>query len=291
MRYQGTIIRPPSEAYSYILQITYGCSYNRCTFCGTYLEKPFGTRKVDEVLEDIQMASQLAPDTRRVFLADGDALVLSKEKLESILDALQATFPALERVGSYATAQNVLNKSDAELADLQEKGLKLIYIGLESGSAEVLSKIDKGVTPDEMVAAVHKLKKAGMQVSIIAILGIGGSELSEKHTRDTGRIVGRMDPDYFSMLTLMLVPGTPLHQDWKQGSFVLLRPEEMLLELRQVIQNLEGLTECVFRTNHASNYVPLKGTLPGDKEKLLRILDGALKQGKDALRPEAWRGL
>ncbi len=291
MRYHGAVIRPPSEANSYILQITYGCSYNRCTFCGTYLGKPFQTRSVDEVMEDIQMAAQVSPHTRRVFLADGDALVLSTSRLLNILEQLEGVFPNLERVGSYATAQNILKKSDSDLEKIRGQGLKIIYLGLESGSPEVLVKIDKGVTADEMIQAVHKAKKAGFLVSIIGILGIGGAELSETHTTETGRVVSQMDPDYFSMLTLMLVPGTRLHQDWKAGSFYLLQPEEMLLELHRVIENLEGITKCVFRTNHASNYLPLRGTLPDDKAHLLNTLNAALKQGKDAFRPEAWRGL
>ena len=291
MRYHGTVIRPPSEADSYILQVTYGCSNNQCTFCGTYLDKPFQARKVDGVLEDIQLSAQLIPGARRVFLADGDALVLSTRRLLQILDELMENFPHLERVGSYATAQNILNKSDSDLATLRDKGLKILYLGLESGSDEVLTKVNKGVSAGEMIQAVHKAKKAGMLVSIIGILGLGGPELSAQHAEETGRVVSQMDPDYFSMLTLMLMPGTRLHQDWSEGKFILLQPEEMLLELRQVIANTEGLTNCVFRTNHASNYLPLRGTLDEDKVRLLETLDIALKRGKEALRPESWRGL
>jgi radical SAM superfamily enzyme YgiQ (UPF0313 family) len=291
MRYHGTVIRPPSEADSYILQVTYGCSNNHCTFCGTYLDKPFQTRKVDDVLEDIQLSTQIIPGARRVFLADGDALVLNTRRLSTILDELGKAFPHLERVGCYATAQNILGKSDSDLITLQDKGLKILYLGLESGSDEVLAKVNKGVTADEMIRAVHKAKKAGMLVSIIGILGLGEPELSEQHAEATGRVVSRMGPDYFSMLTLMLVPGTQLHQDWSKGKFVLLGPEEMLLELRQVLANVEGLTNCVFRTNHASNYLPLRGTLDEDKDRLLETLDCALKGGKDVLRPESWRGL
>ena len=291
MRYHGTVIRPPSEAASYILQVTYGCSHNRCTFCGTYLDKPFQTRDIEEVLDDVRLAAQVLPGIRRVFLADGDALVLSTRRLVKILDMLGAMFPHLERVGTYATAQNILSKSDADLAKLREAGLGILYLGLESGSTPVLNNIDKGVTPDEMIQAVQKAKNAGLLMSIIGILGIGGAKQSEQHARDTGRVVSQMDPDYFSMLTLMLVPGTPLYQDWKAGIFELLRPEEMLLELRQVIINLDGLTRCVFRTNHASNYLPLRGTLPEDKGRLLETLDVALKHGRDVLKPEAWRGL
>ncbi|MCP4525461.1 MAG: radical SAM protein [Aestuariibacter sp.] len=291
MRYHGTVIRPPSEAHSYILQVTYGCSHNRCTFCGTYLGKPFRVRPADEVLEDVELARQVIPHTRRVFLADGDALVLSTRKLVTILDALAAAFPHLERVGMYANARDLLRKSEADLALLRRKGLGIVYVGLESGSDEVLRRVCKGATAADMVQAAHKARDAGMRVSVIGLLGIGGPELSAAHAEVTGQVVSAMDPDYFSMLTLMLVPGTELHRQWEAGAFQLMEPGDMLSELRQVIAHLDGLSRCVFRTNHASNYVPLKGTLPQDKGRLLATLDDALARGRSALRPEAWRAL
>ncbi|MBC8504124.1 MAG: B12-binding domain-containing radical SAM protein [Chloroflexi bacterium] len=291
MRYHGMVIRPPSEANSYILQVTYGCSHNHCTFCGTYLDKPFQARKTSEVLEDIQTAQTTIPGVRRVFLADGDALVLSTRRLEQILDALRVGFPKLERVGMYAAAQNLLAKSVDELAQLHQKGLGIVYLGLESGSDEVLARVEKGVGSAEMIAAIRKAKQAGLLVSVIGILGIGGMEFSEEHAQQTGRVVNVMNPDYFSMLTLMLVPGTPLYNQWQAGSFLLPNPSAMLMELHRVISQLDDLTQCVFRTNHASNYLPLRGTLSQDKEHLLSVLDAALAQGETALRPEAWRGL
>jgi radical SAM superfamily enzyme YgiQ (UPF0313 family) len=291
MRYHGTVIRPPSEADSYILQVTYGCSHNCCTFCGTYLDKPFRPRETSQVLEDIELASRIIPDTRRVFLADGDALVLSTERLIRILDALGSAFPNLERVGMYANAQNILRKSASDLETLRQKGLGILYLGLESGSDEVLARIKKGATAAEMIEAIRKAKQAGLLESVIGILGLAGPQGSAQHAKLTGQVVSRMDPDYFSMLTLMLVPGTPLHRHWQAGEFQLLEADEMLIELRQMIENLDGLTRCVFRTNHASNYLPLRGTLPEDKARLLATLDNALARGKQALRPEAWRGL
>ncbi|MBT3391477.1 MAG: radical SAM protein [Chloroflexi bacterium] len=216
---------------------------------------------------------------------------MSNRRLTQILAALQAALPKLERVGAYANAKNLLGKSQAELEILVQQGLGIVYLGLESGNDEILSRIDKGATAAEMVSAVRKAKRAGLLVSIIGILGIGGPELSEHHAEQTGQIVSQMDPDYFSMLTLMLVPGTKLHSQWQSGEFQLLEPEEMLAELRQVIGHTDGLTQCVFRTNHASNYLPLKGTLPQDKKRLLQTLDASLAQGKGALRPESWRGL
>ncbi len=291
MRYHGMVIRPPSEAKSYILQITYGCSHNRCTFCGTYLDKPFRPRDVDEVFEDIAFAGQMRPNTRRVFLADGDALVLKTDRLLRILDSVQKTFPKLERVGIYANARDILRKTPAELKTLHERGLGIFYIGLESGDDEILTKIEKGATSEEMIEAAQKTKDAGILLSVIAILGIGGPKLSERHATATGRVVSAMSPDYFSMLTLMLVPGTKLHAQWEAGEFELLSPEAMLAELRQVIEKLDVAENCIFRTNHASNYLPLKGTLPQDKERLLTMLNTALTRGRDALRPEGWRAL
>ena len=291
MRYHGTVIRPPSEARSYILQVTYGCSHNRCTFCGTYLDKPFRPREISQVQNDIELAGSSHSYTRRVFLADGDALVLSTNRLNYILDTLRGAFPDLERVGIYANAQNLLQKSLGDLETLREKGLGIVYLGLESGSDEVLTHIDKGVTAAEMIKAACKAKQAGLLVSIIGILGIADLGGSLQHAQMTGQVVSQMDPDYFSMLTLMLVPGTQLHQQWKLGAFQLLEAEQMLAELRHVIENLDGLTCCVFRTNHASNYLPLRGTLPRDKAHLLATLDAAMAQGRDIFRPESWRGL
>jgi radical SAM superfamily enzyme YgiQ (UPF0313 family) len=290
MRYYGTVIRPPSEARSTIIQVTYGCSHNQCTFCGTYQDKAFRVRPAEEVMEDIALAQRQLPHTRRVFLADGDALVLSTRRLITILDALASAFPRLERVGTYANAQDVLRKDPVELEQLREKGLGIVYLGLESGSDEVLRRVRKGATAAEMVEAVQRIKAAGMLTSVIGILGLGGPEGSAAHAEATGQAVSAMDPHYLAMLTLMLVPGTELHRQWEAGEFELMTPEAMLVELRHVIEHLHGLTRCIFRTNHASNYLPLAGTLPQGKDRLLATLDTALK-GKASLRPESWRAL
>lgn len=291
MRYHGTVVRPPSEAQSYILQVTYGCSHNRCAFCGTYSDKPFRARPVEEVLEDVAMAGKRLPDTRRVFLADGNALVLGAERLHEVLDALASAFPHLRRVGIYANARDILAKSDGELASLREKKLEIIYLGLESGSDEVLRRVSKDSTAAEMIEGVGKAKRAGIRVSVIALLGLGGADLSKKHAQETGRVVSTMDPHYLSMLTLMLAPGTELHRQQQSGTFKLLAPEFLLTELREVVVHLNGLSRCIFRTNHASNYVPLAGTLSRDKAKLLAALDEAMDRGPDGFRPEYWRAL
>jgi radical SAM superfamily enzyme YgiQ (UPF0313 family) len=291
MRYYGAVIRPPSEAESYLLQLTLGCSHGRCSFCGTYLDKPFRTRSIQEVLEDIAEAGEEIPDARRAFLCDGNALVLSTRRLVESLDALGSAFPLLRRVSTYANARDLLNKSDDDLALLRQKKLDIIYLGLESGSDEVLRRIDKGATATEMVEAVHKARRAGMRVSVIALLGIGGAELSAQHAEQTARVVSAMDPQYLSLLTLMLVPGTELYRQWKSGDFQAMQPEDLLVELRQILVHLDGLSRCIFRTNHASNYLPLAGTLSRDKEQLLRVLDHAVSQGRSSLRPEKWRAL
>lgn len=291
MRYSGTVIRPPSEADSYILQVTYGCSHNRCTFCGTYPDKPFQVRLFDEVREDIALARRVLPATRRVFLADGNAMVLSASRLIPILDALAAAFPDLQRVSIYANARDLLQKSRDDLRRLRERGLRLVYLGLESGHDEVLRRINKGSTAAEMIEAVRHAQAEELRVSVIGLLGIGGTELSAEHAEATGRVVSAMDPRYLSMLTLMLVPGTPLHQQWREGAFQPLEPEALLSELRQVISHLDGLAGCIFRTNHASNYLPLAGTLPKDKPRLLATLDAAIRGGRSGLRPESWRAL
>lgn len=291
MRYHGMVIRPPSEAESYILQVTYGCSHNGCAFCGTYTHQRFQVRPYGEVLEDIALAQAEIPDTRRVFLADGNALVLSADHLTAILDALADAFPLLRRVSIYANARDILNKADSELAAFRQRRLEIVYLGLESGSDEVLRRVGKGATAAEMIQAVHRLRRAGIRASVIALLGLGGKELSADHALQTGRTVAAMDPEYFSVLTLMLVPGTELDRQWQAGSFELPEPLELLAELRQVIAQLNGLSRCVFRTNHASNYLPLAGTLSRDKARLLATIDEALARGRSALRPESWRGL
>ena len=291
MRYYGNVVRPPSEAGSYILQVTYGCSHNDCIFCCTYLDKPFQVRPAAEVMEDIKMAGEYMPDTRRVFLADGNALVLSNKRLIPILHALAQAFPHLERVGIYGNAHDILRKSDAELKELLERKLSIIYLGMESGNDEVLRRAKKGVTALEMIDGVRKAQAAGLTVSVIAILGLGGVEMWREHAVDTGRVVGAMDPAYFSLLTLMVVPGTELHRLVSAGEFVVPEPLEMLREVRVTIEHIEGVSNCVFRTNHASNYLPLAGTLPEDKERLLQFIDRALAEGKSVLRPEYLRAL
>ncbi|MFA5031852.1 MAG: radical SAM protein [bacterium] len=291
MKYKGMVIRPPSEADSFILQVTYGCSHNKCSFCPTYLDKPFQVREMDGILKDIKEAEKDISYTRRVFLADGNAMVLSNEKLVPILDALNSGFPTLQRIGTYANADDILRKTNKELEDLVQKKLSMIYIGLESGNNKVLERIHKGTTVESMIEAVQKAQKAGFKVSVIGLLGLGGTDLWKEHSIDTGKAITAMQPLYFSLLTVMIVKGTELYTEWKEKKFVLPEPIDMIKEMRLIIENVNVSSGCIFRTNHASNYLPLSGRFPNDKEKFLRDIDSVIKEGGESLKPEWGRGL
>ncbi len=289
VRYEGMVIRPPSEADSLILQITLGCSHNKCTFCGTYRDKKFRKRPIGEVFEDIESVRPRSDMVRRVFLADGDAMMLSQKHLLPVLDKLDEEFPNLQRVGIYANARDILKKTPDELEELRGKKLSIAYIGLESGSDQVLRKVNKGATAQEQIDAVRKAQQAGIKMSVIALLGLGGRKLSEEHAKRTAWALNQMQPRFASFLTLMLVQGTELAEEYRRGEFELPGPVEMLRELRMTVQGLE-LEKTIFRTNHASNFLALGGTLPKDKERILAELDRALS-GDAPLRPEFLRGL
>ncbi len=289
MRYRGVIIRPPSEAESYILQVTYGCSHNACTFCPTYKGTHFQPRPLREIEEDIRMAARMMPRTRRVFLADGNALCLPAESLMYILGLLKESFPYLERIGIYANGRDINDKSEKELRSLAELGMGIVYLGLESGDDDVLRRVRKLDSSEEMVRAVLKAKRCGILTSVIVLLGLGGREGSLRHAELSARAVSMMNPHYLSALTLMLVPGTPLYRQWERGEFHLPDTEGMLRELRHFIACCQ-LENCVFRTNHASNYLPLRGVLSRDRDRLLEIIDEASHR-PEMLRPEYMRGL
>lgn len=289
MRYTGQVIRPPSEANSYLLQITHGCSWNKCTFCPAYLDKPYKVRPFTEIAEDIRMARVAFPEVRRVFLCDGDALTLSMNRLLPILDLLNETFPELRRIGIYFNARDILSKSEAEIQQLVQRKLIIGYIGLESGSDRVLKRVCKGATAQEMIAAVLKAQQNGMKISVIGLLGLGGIDLSEEHATETAAAVSAMRPRYFSLLTLMIVKGTPLYKDLKSGTFILPDEKGLLREMRTIIRDIET-EKTIFRTNHASNYLPLEGILSRDAKKLAAIIDQALG-GKIPIKPESFRGL
>ncbi|MGM0688494.1 MAG: radical SAM protein [Bacillota bacterium] len=291
LQYEGDVYRPPSEANSLILQATIGCSHNRCTFCVSYKQKKFRERSLDEIITDIALTSKLLPQTRRVFLADGNALVISYEKLLKILQELDRAFPFLERVSVYGNAQDLLQKSITELRELGNNKLGMIYLGLESGSADVLQAVKKGVNPEQIFEGTARAKAAGIPLSITVVNGLAGIEGSEEHAISTARLLNRIDPEYLGLLSLMAVPGTTIHRQIKAGLLTPLTPWDLLQEIKMIVEGLE-LTNCVFRANHASNYLPLKAVLPRDKDALLDELDRIIKQkAHGSLRSEYLRGL
>ena len=289
MRYEGKIYRPPSEADALIVQATIGCSWNHCTYCDMYREKEFRVRPLAETLDDLEnAAAAVSEEVDKVFLADGDALVLPTDNLVALLDASRRLFPRLRRVSCYAMARNVLEKSDDELARLRAAGLSLLYIGPESGDDATLKSIAKGDDSAAHVLAAERARRAGMEMSVIGLLGIGGARWQE-HAEATGRLVTAMNPSFFSALTVTVVPNTPLAKLEKRGKFAVPSVPDLLRELRLMVASAEP-TKCVFRTNHASNYLPLGGELPRDKARILATIDSAL-DGKVPLRSAHARGL
>lgn len=291
MKYEGMIFRPPSEAESLILQVTVGCSYNRCTFCGAYREKTFRIKSFEEVKEDIDEASRYGESIRRVFLADGDALAIPQKDLLRILEYMKLKFPFLERVGIYANANDILKRDVDELKCLKELRLGIIYMGLESGNREVLKRIKKNATIGQMIQAARKVKESGILLSVTVILGLGGVEYSLIHAKDTGKILSEMDPDYVGALSLMVIPGTPIAKEIQQGKLVLPDPFGLIKELELMLEHL-NVTRCFFASNHASNYLPLRVRLPEGKEEALRRIREVLqRRDPGLLRPEFLRAL
>lgn len=291
VKYVGSVYRPPSEAHSLIIQATLGCNHNKCTFCGSYLGKRFTIRSLEDIRADLADAARHMGAVQRIFLADGDALCIPQRRLVEILKSVNEFFPSLERIGIYANAVNILKKSVEELELLRSLKLGIIYLGVETGDEALLAKIRKGATYDEMVEAGRRVKQAGIVLSVTVLLGIGGVKESEAHARNTARILTDMDPDYVGALSVMLVPGTALHEEYVAGSFKLPGPFDLIRDLRTMIAE-SSFTHCVFRSNHASNYLPVKALLPKDKEAILEAIDKVL-QGRDekVLRPEFMRAL
>jgi len=286
------IIRPPSEANSFLLPVTTGCSNNTCTFCGTYSGIKFKIRHLEDIKQDVdEVAQNYSRSVRRVFLENGDALIAPQQILTAVLEHLHKRFPHLGRIGTYASPKSALIKTIDELKELNQLGLKIAYLGVETGDEILLQKIRKGATYDQIVEAGRKLKQAGITTSVTVILGLGGVEGSEKHAMNTGRILTDIDPDFAGALTLMLVPGTPLHNDWKDGKFSLISPFQALVEMKLIIQNSD-FTNCFFMANHASNYLPIKARLPQQKEAIIKLIDDVLtRKDMSQLRPEFIRAL
>lgn len=289
MRYEGKLYRPPSEADALIVQATIGCSWNHCTYCDMYREKQFRLRPLAEALEDIGgAAAAVGDEVEKVFVADGDALVMPMDHWLPLLERCRSSFPNLRRVSAYAMARNILEKTDAELKELADGGLTMLYIGPESGDDVTLKRIAKGDNAADHVLAAERAHAAGMKLSVIALLGIGGDR-SDEHARLTAELVTKMDPAFFSALTVTVVPNTPLATLAKKGRFEVPPIEGLLGELRTMVEHARP-TNAVFRTNHASNYLPLGGTLPRDRERIVATIDAALA-GKIPLRPERARAL
>ncbi len=290
MSYEGDLYRPPSEANSYILQATVGCSHNRCLYCSMYRDKKFRVKSLEESLKDLdEAARRWGRFIDKIFVADGDALVMETEHWLSLLNRAKERFPRLRRVSSYATAKNILEKSEEELIKLRENGLTLLYIGPESGDDATLKRLVKGATAEEHLEAAQKAHRAGMELSVIFLLGAGGIERTMEHREASTQLLSGMDPRYASALTLTVIPETPLATLEERGKFTLPDKRTLLEELRHLIQ-YSSLTRTIFRTNHASNYLPLAGELSRDKEKMLALLDQAIS-GDLPLRPEWMRGL
>lgn len=291
VRYVGKVYRPPSEAHSFILQATIGCSWNKCAYCDMYRDKPeFQLRPMAEILEDLDMAArEFGSRVEKVFVADGDALIMDMARWEEILDAVSSRFENLRRVSCYAMASNILDKSVDELGQLRAKGLSLLYIGPESGDDVTLKRIVKGATFDDHTRAASRTRQAGIEVSAIFLLGAGGTERSEVHAMRSAELATAMDPEYVSALTLTVVPGTPMAKLQATGRFELPDIYGLLRELRTFVAHAEPKS-ALFRTNHASNYLPLAGRLPDDRDGILATIDAALR-GDIALRPEGNRGL
>lgn len=291
MRYEGDIYRPPSEARSLIVQVTVGCAHNRCTFCSMYKNKKFHLRPISEVLEDLDEARKYVPHIEKIFLADGDALCLTNEKLLRVLDHIARVFPECPRVGIYGSAKDVLRKSPAELKELKDHGLGIVYLGAESGCDRVLEAIRKGVNARQLIEAVQKVESVGLPTSVTFISGLSGKDGWEEHAVETGRAIGEMEASYVSLLTLMVEPSAPLYEDIRSGKFQMLSPYEVMLETELMLQNTDvkkGTT--VFRSNHASNYLSLRGDLPRDKERMLALIARA-KENQEMLKDERFRML
>jgi radical SAM superfamily enzyme YgiQ (UPF0313 family) len=290
VRYEGSLYRPPSEADALILQATLGCSWNRCTYCAMYRDKDYSVRPLEQSLEDLAgAAAEVGPRVRKLFVADGDALILSMDHWRAILGAARTHFPNLRRVSCYAQACNVLEKTDAELAELAALGLTRLYIGPESGDPATLKRIGKNTTFEAFVEASARARGAGMEQSVIFLLGAGGIERSAEHAAASAALATAMDPDFLAALTLTVVPETPLARMEEKGKFTLPDQPALLRELRTFVQEARP-TDALFRTNHASNYLPLAGRLPRDGAAMAAAIDGALS-GRIKLRPEWARGL
>ena len=290
MRYEGDIYRPPSEAYSLLVQVTVGCTHNKCTFCSMFKDKKFHVRPVEEVLEDLEDARMRYRRIERIFLCDGDALCLANRKLVVILDRIRELFPECRQVNVYGNAKDVLHKTPEEMEELASKGVRIIYIGAESGSDKVLADVNKGVNSEQIIEAVHRIEDAGIKASVTFISGLAGRAGWREHAIESGKMISRLNASYVALLTLMLDRRAPITEKIASGEMELLTPEEVVAETLLLLEHANPTRSCVFRSNHASNYLSLAGNLPEDKEAMLAKLRRAM-QDSGLLKDERFRML
>ncbi len=287
--YDYPLYRPPSEAHSTVFQVTLGCSFNKCSFCNMYRTKEYVERPLEEIKSEIDMVAKFYPDTRRIFLADGDALNLPTGRMVEILQYLKQKFPRLERISCYAMPKNILQKRDLELAEIRAAGLQMMYVGIESGNDIVLKKVTKGATYRTIVQACQRLKRHDYVMSCMVILGLGGKTYTKEHIADTARILSESSPDYVGALTLHLEEGIYNEFMSKFGEqFIPLDDLDVLNELEGLIDGFKPSRQVVFRANHASNVYSIGGTMPQDREKLLDLIR-KLKSRPDMLKPKFLR--
>lgn len=287
MHYEGDCIRPPPEAYSILLQVTLGCSHNKCTFCATFKNKRFRIKDDDIILSDILFASKYMRNQDRVFLMDGDALIIPQKRLIWILEKIREHLPWVERVGAYANTKSIGLKTPQELAALRDMGLGILYLGVESGDDEVRKRVRKGSSAQHCLEMGRRVKEAGIQLATLVLLGIGEKERSMEHARATGEILSGIDPDFASALTLLLIPGTPLYEEYERGEFKMPDEMGMLREMRKLIAHT-NVSHCLFSSSHASNYLPIRAMFPEGKQEVLGMIDAALN-GEIGLKPEWMR--
>lgn len=289
MNYFGRVFRPPSEARSLIVQATIGCSHNKCTFCDMYKEKKFKIRAVDDIISDFAYARKTHAYVERIFLADGDALMMKTEDLLVILDFIKKTFPECTRVTSYGSPKSILVKTPDELSNLYKSGLYMVYMGLESGNKQILADINKGETVEQIIKAGIMIKDAGIKLSVTAISGLGGKSLFKEHAIDTARAFSKIKPDFIGILTLMIEDGTEIQEKYLKGNFQLLSPLDVAFETLIFLENID-CDGTVFRSNHASNYLSLSGTLNKDKKEMISMIESAIN-GELAFKKEKLRGI
>lgn len=278
--YDMPLYRPPSEAYSLIIQVTLGCSHNKCNFCSMYKTKRFSIKELEIIKKEIDEFRNIYDNVERIFLADGDALIIPMEKLREILKYINKVFPECNRITMYASPKSIKNKTLEELIELNKLGLKMVYMGIESGSEIVLEKINKGATREELIESGKKIKESGILLSATVIAGIGGRTYSHIHAKDTRRLISEISLDYLGVLSLMVEENTDIYNDIKEGRFKLLNSIEILKEIKEIIINIDTEDKIIFRSNHASNYVSLRGTLGEDKDRLIYDIDWCIKNHK-----------